>query len=382
MFSEYYDNKEPIDKEEKQETREENNWLEWQKEWEENPNKEEKETAKVQSLQAHISSKMVEYRWFFDGFPNALHEDTSWWSMWKGAYEAMASEIWGITEKKIKWFDKNLWNGKNVEVRENWWQIHVKIKEGNEKEVSLSLNNFESINNTWKSWENKIKPTISINWDGELLNDFLWEKVENLNSWESINTLLTMDDNADLFEKVFDNIHEKIISKEIQDLDGYVDRAKNMIDSANFPEYLLEQDNRNNIEWDSNSFVEYLITNIEGKALDIQDLVACKVLLSLCILLRNSSNNIETIKEVLWFVEDENLWKEKTIQWGENLIEFLPINEKDLKKFMTCRDEVINLGRQELENEETKNLSSNNTDNPDNDVKLREINKLLDCLNK
>lgn len=386
MFSEYEDKKVDTKDEKEQENQDEIEVKDWKNETR------KKEDEKMGLLQSDISSKMTEYRWFFDSYPNNFHEDTSKLSTWDKFYESMASGIWEITEKKIKWFDRDLSNGKKAEVREEWWQIYIKIsqelKDGNRKELSISLNNFEMIANP----QDNIQPTISINWDELLLNDLLGKNNLNndIQSWDrTINEVLSMNSNMDLFQEVFDSVNERIITQEKEELYGYVDHAKKIIDSDQFPEFLLKQDNWTDTEWwlNQNSFVEYLITNIEQgtigeNTLEQQDLVACKVLLSLCILLRNSSNNIQAIKKTLWFPEDKNIWKERTIQWWENLIEFLPINETDLKKFMACRDEVIDLGVKEIENEKAKLLSSENISAPNYNQKWWEITRLLNCLNK
>lgn len=355
------------------------------------------ENTKDWNIKNYINSKTSEYRWFFDTFPNARHEDNSQLRTWEKFQEAMASEIGWITEKKIKWFDKNLWDWKNAEVIEKDWQISIKItqksKDGNNKELSISLNNFRE--NTW--WEltqnnqQKNEPLIIINWDESLLNDLLNSEE---NKWEDfqvsdkiINRNIALKDNPDLFKKIFDSIDTKIINPSKEEFYGYVDHAKKIIDSEEFPKFLLEQDNRNNIEWDSNSFVEYLLSNMDKPDIAEQDLVACKTLLSLCILLRNSSNSIQDIKETLWYTEEKNIWKEKTIEWWDHLIEFLPINESDLEHFIACKDEVINLAINELSNEKQSIIMSQQDfviAQTDKNIwdKLKQINKFLYYLNK
>ena len=404
MFSESFDNVQndklkeleehiwdDIDEKKEEKDRQEEN-TEDQSLFQEDSN--ENQATNIQNLENYINSKTGEYNWFFDSFPNDRHEDASQLSWWEKVQLFMASEIGWITEKKIKWFDRNIWDGKMAEVVESNWDVSIKItqelKDGNHKELSISLNNLNNTNNnqqwnngTWNSSE-IIQPIINISWDKSLLDDLLiwntWN--DNIVPWEMINQTITMQENPELFKTVFDCVNSQIINPEKEEFYGYVDHAKKIIDSEQFPEFLLQQDNWDNLERDSNYFVQYLLDTIEKSDVSEQDLIACKTLLSLCILLRNSSNNIQSIKETLWYDEEENIWKEKTIQWWENLIEFLPINENDLRKFMACRDEVIQLGIQELENEKVKFLSSWDAISSQDNPKIREIYRFLYCLNK
>ena len=91
------------------------------------PSKEDNKITKI--LETHINSRTGEYWSFFNNFPNAFHVDTSGRSIWKDIYEVWESEIWWITEKKIKWFDKTFGDGKSVEVREDNWDILFSFKE-------------------------------------------------------------------------------------------------------------------------------------------------------------------------------------------------------------------------------------------------------------
>jgi len=354
----------------------------------------------VQNLKNDIGSRTDEYRWFFDVFPNNRHEDASHLSPWEWFQESMAAEVGWLTEKKIKWFDRDLWVWKRAEVSEHNWEISIKIiqewSDWNHKELSISLNNFkpltdENWNGVTKDNQETMWPTISINWDNSLLMDLLdnsankWD--ESKNSWNVINQVVTLKDSPELFSKIFDSIDAKIISPEKNEFYGYVDHAKKLIESEKFSEYLLEQDDRNNVERDSNSFIEYLLSNMDEAEISNEDLVACKTLLSLCILLRNSSNSIDSIKESLWYHTETSLWKEKNVQWWEHLIEFLPINESDLEHFIACRDEVVTLAINELTNERQKIMLSQTdfvTAQNDGNVwdKLQQINKFLSYLNK
>ena len=88
---------------------------------------ESEQTKQIELLKSEISSKASGYKSFFDSYPNSFHENISWLSVRQWLYESFASEIWGITEKKIKWFNRELWDGKRAEVREKWWQIYLKI---------------------------------------------------------------------------------------------------------------------------------------------------------------------------------------------------------------------------------------------------------------
>jgi len=350
---------------------------------------------KVKILKSEISSKMTEYRSFFDSFPNAFHEDISQLTWLEKVQTFMASEIGWITEKKIKWFDRNLWDGKKAEVREEWWQIYLKItqewKGWNNKELSISLNNFESIKNDKKDGENTIQPTIAINWDESLLNDLLGNNNWNNNEsewWNITSKVLNMDKDTELFKKVFNSVHENIISKEIQDFHGYIKFAndKTLEVKADFllkKGYEDEDINLDNKDYEEylDFFIDTLVRNIEEPNLKQNDLIVLESLLALCWILRiNSGNGIQDIKRTLWFTEEKNIWKEKTVQWWENLIEFLPINESDLEHFIACREDLKNMCVNTLSKEKEKYLS--NAIEYQNDPKVWKINKILNCLNK
>lgn len=354
------------------------------------------QTEKINSLKSEVSSKMTQYRWFFDSYPNAFHEDMSQWSVWRSFYESMVSAFSDVSEKKIKWFDRNLWDGNFVEVRENWWQIYLKIKhkweDWNDRELSISLNNFDLINN---DKEDGIQPTISISWDESLLDYLLdnnwntdaskWKNVEG--TWVFVNKVLTMNADTDLFKKVFDSVHEKIIFREIQDFHGYVQHANDKTLEVK-TDFLLKKGYENedvNLEGEDykeylDFFIDSLVTNIEASDIEPQDLIVYQTLLSLCILLRNSSNNIQDIKKTLWFEEEDNVWKEKTVQWWEDLIEFLPINETDLEHFIACRDLLKNMCMEKLLEE--KKLYISDAIEYQSDPRVSEIIRLLNCLNK
>lgn len=381
MFFEEFKNQyelNALDKE-KEPGKEQNNALATNKEkWSNRPNDSERFSKNLENIQK-INEDINRFRNFFNDFPNNFHEETNFA---QGENMLRADSNNWAPEQKIKWFEKTFGNGKSVKVKENDGTITFEFFDENNPNptpTKITLSNFNNLLD--ESWNVIWKPRITKQWSWNNLPDsIIWAFAEF--PWSM--SMELSKDNAENFINIFNVLKDNIIQPKIQEFHGYAQRMNELLSESSYYEEILDSKLFGPEETELDTFIKTLLEN--SKWIENDDLIARKVLLSICILLRNSSNNLTTIKQALWFTQESAVWKEKTLQWGEDLIEFLQITIKnDIGKFIACKEELIQLAIEELTTQKQnlrqwRNYFVASENDGEKEQQIKEIQKILEYL--
>lgn len=317
---------------------------------------------KSKELKNYIKNKTDWYTSFFRTFPNGFHEDVSKRSIWRDFHESMASAIWDIPEKKIKWFDKTFPDGKKVEVREENWEINMKFLNNNES-TTITLTNFMNIWNIWDNadnTDNAVNPIISIVWNKENLPDSIRNSVNKID-W----TITLSDGNTEIFKEIFDSLDQNIIKSKMEEYHGYANNIKQKAENL-FLEISAKNTERvednTSLRWDSfidcllqdsityyNTFTKENFNNLTTD--DYCALIASKLALWFAVLLRNSSKSEikRNVENTLWYNDDGWVEQKNTTNKSEESIEFIPVDEF----FVENRDVLVKLAIDACQSDET-----------------------------
>lgn len=317
---------------------------------------------KSKELKSYIKNKTDWYTSFFRTFPNGFHEDVSKRSIWRDFHESMASAIWDIPEKKIKWFDKTFPDGKKVEVREENWEINMKFLNNNES-TTITLTNFMNIWNIWDNadnTDNAVNPIISIVWNKENLPDSIRNSVNKID-W----SITLSDGNTEIFKEIFDLLDQNIIKSKMEEYHGYANNIKQKAENL-FLEISAKNTERvednTSLWWDSfidcllqdsityyNTFTKENFNNLTTE--DYCALIASKLALWFAVLLRNSSKSEvkRNVENTLWYNDDGWVEQKNTTNKSEESIEFIPVDEF----FVENRDVLVKLAIDACQSDET-----------------------------